>query len=109
MDPVIEAALADLTEIVTTAAGRLVGQNRAAAFEAFAILHAAGYRWDRVGIERWATDHGWQHLAAIELSGIAQGIAAGWESTASPERGIYPDGILRVWQHRARHPRAESS
>jgi len=76
-DPVVEAAMTDLTVRVNLSTGLKHPDDRSAAIQAFKILKRNRHEFNEVEIRAWAMSNGWAADDARELGEYAAGVLAG--------------------------------
>ena len=90
LDPVVEAALADLTNFVfrdDPRNGEVLNEHnsRAAAVHLFKHLKHHGHRWGSEPVRVWAWNHGRSAPDAEMLAGYARGVEEGVRYHTTPD------------------------
>lgn len=99
-NPVVAAAVRSLTARVNLRTGIAQVTDKAAAVQAFQILHAGGERLNGGEIQAWATANGWRADHARQLGELASRIASG-ATLRSRGSSVWVDDVLAVWRHAA--------
>ncbi|MFV8749952.1 DUF1889 family protein [Nannocystaceae bacterium ST9] len=100
-DPVVERALASLTNRVNLSTGISRSGDKAAAVGMFRILKQAGHRWTGDEVAGRALEMGWQATDARELGNMADGVMAGRTFRAPGASEAWAKDILQTWQKAA--------
>ena len=104
LDPVVEAALADLTDFVfrnDPREGEALNEHnsQAGAVHLFKHLKYRGHRWGSEAVRVWALNHGWSAPDAEVLADYARGVEQGVRYHTTPD----PFGrhAYRYWREAA--------
>ena len=90
LDPVVEAALGDLTDFVFRDAPRAGDaleehSSRAGAVHLFKHLKHYGHRWDSDSVQAWALEHNWPESDAHTLADYARSVEEGVRYHTTPD------------------------
>lgn len=99
-DPVVEAALRDVTIRVNLGSGLVHPSDKAAAVEAFRILKDGGHRWARDEVEAWAIANRWSVEYASDLGDVSERVQEGRRFQVPRGRSWTPR-ILDMWRQAA--------